>query len=114
MRRRDKAGKDKSLKINITKTKTLLVGKKHIQNQIVIRYEEIASSLQKRSAQEITKKELIRLRECLQVSTLSFWKSKTIPYQTELKILKTCIFSTALHAGETWTMKKTDAATEDY
>ena len=36
------------------------------------------------------------------------WKSKTIRYQTELKILKICLFTTALYACEAWTMKKTD------
>ena len=53
VRLRDKAGKDASLKINIAKTKTLLFGKTDTQNQIVIGHEEIASSLQQTTAQEI-------------------------------------------------------------
>jgi len=64
----------------------------------------VVSSPQITTAQKIIKEELIR-----QTVLAGFiWKSKTIRYQTKLKILKTCIFSTALHACETWTMKKSD------
>src|SRR6266536_6084175 len=38
----------------------------------------------------------------------NIWNSKQISYRTKLNILKTCVFSTALYACETWTIKKTD------
>src|SRR6218665_3963362 len=38
----------------------------------------------------------------------NIWKSKQISDKTELNILKTCVFSTALYACEVWTLKKTD------
>src|SRR6266536_5863044 len=38
----------------------------------------------------------------------NIWNSKQISYRTKLNILKTCVFSTALYACETWTLKKTD------
>jgi len=36
------------------------------------------------------------------------WKSKQIGYKTKINILETCVFSVALFACETWTLKKTD------
>src|SRR6218665_1714974 len=39
----------------------------------------------------------------------TIWNSKQISYKTKLNVLKTCLFSTALYACETWTIiKKTD------
>src|SRR6218665_2257008 len=38
----------------------------------------------------------------------TIWNSKQISYKTKLNVLKTCVFSTALYACETWTIKKTD------
>jgi len=34
--------------------------------------------------------------------------SKQINHKTKLNVLKTCVFTTALYASETWTIKKTD------
>lgn len=36
------------------------------------------------------------------------WNSKQISCKTKLSILTTCVFSTALYACETWTLKKLD------
>ena len=38
----------------------------------------------------------------------NIWKSRQISYKTKLNVLRTCVFSTALYACETWTLKKTD------
>jgi len=38
----------------------------------------------------------------------TIWKSKNITDELKLKVLKTCVFSVALHACETWTLKKID------
>src|SRR6218665_423100 len=38
----------------------------------------------------------------------TIWNSKQISFKTKLNVLKTCVFSTALYACETWTIKKTD------
>jgi len=38
----------------------------------------------------------------------NLWKSKQISYSTKLTIVKTCVFSVALYAFETLTMKKAD------
>src|SRR6218665_277031 len=38
----------------------------------------------------------------------TIWNSKQISYKTKLNVLKTCLFSTALYACETWAIKKTD------
>ena len=34
------------------------------------------------------------------------WKSKQISYKTKMNILSTCVFSAALFASESWTIKK--------
>ncbi len=34
------------------------------------------------------------------------WKSKVITYATKVKVVRTCVFSIALYACETWTLKK--------
>ena len=36
----------------------------------------------------------------------TIWKSKNITDELKLKVLRTCVFSVALHACETWTLKK--------
>src|SRR6218665_3383754 len=36
----------------------------------------------------------------------TIWNSKQISYKSKLNVLKTCVFSTALNACETWTIKK--------
>jgi len=36
----------------------------------------------------------------------TIWKSKNISDELKLKVLRTCVFSVALHACETWTLKK--------
>jgi len=38
----------------------------------------------------------------------TIWKSKNITDELKLKVLRTCVFGVALHACETWTLKKID------
>ena len=38
----------------------------------------------------------------------NIWRSKSIRHKTKLGILRTCVWSVALYASETWTLKKTD------
>jgi len=38
----------------------------------------------------------------------TIWKSKNITDELKLKVLRTCVFSVALHACETWTLEKID------
>jgi len=38
----------------------------------------------------------------------TIWKSKNITDELKLKVLRTCVFSVALHACETWILKKID------
>ena len=36
------------------------------------------------------------------------WKRKQVSQETEMKILRMCMFSITTYACETWTLKKTD------
>ena len=38
----------------------------------------------------------------------NIWRSKQISYRTKISILNTCVFSVALYACETWSLKKTN------
>jgi len=38
----------------------------------------------------------------------TIWKSKNITDELKLKVLRTCVFSVAFRACETWTLKKID------
>jgi hypothetical protein len=114
----EEAGRNSSLNINIEKTKTMVFGKTEIEKEIVIQ-KKIIENVEEfiylgsllTSDNNCTKEIKRRIAKAKGVMTgfNTIWKSKTISYATKLKILKTCVFSTALYACETWTLKKTDA-----
>ena len=113
----NQAGEKAGLRINIEKTETMVFGKEEIDKAV-----------------EIDSKRIKNVKEFVYLGSLltwdndcskdirarigkakgamaglnKIWKSKQITFLTKMKLLKSCVFSTALYACETWTYKKKD------
>jgi hypothetical protein len=113
----DRAGEKANLKINIGKTKTMAFGKEEIENNIKVRGENIENVTEfvylgslLTSDNNCTKEIRRRINKAkgIMAGFNNIWRSKTISHGTKKRILQTCVFSTALYACETWTLKKED------
>ena len=113
----DEAGNDAGLRINIGKTKTMVFGSEDIDGEIKVGNQVIENvkefvylgsllTWDNDCARDI--KARIAKAKGLMAGFNNIWKSKQISYRTKLNVLKTCVFSTALYACETWTFKKID------
>jgi len=113
----NEAGNRYGLKIHVEKTKTMVFGSEQIGRNIVIgdrQIENVKEFVYLGSLltwdNDCTKDIIARIAKAKGVMAgfNNIWKSRQISYHTKLQILKTCVFSTALYACETWTFKKND------
>jgi hypothetical protein len=113
----DRAGEKANLKINIGKTKTMAFGKEEIESNIQVKGEKIENVKEfvylgslLTSDNNCTKEIRRRINKAkgIMAGFNNIWRSKTISHGTKKRILQTCVFSTALYACETWTLKKED------
>ena len=113
----ERAGEKANLKINIGKTKTMAFGEEELENNIKIREENVENVTEFvylgslfTSDNNCTKEIRRRINKAKGVLAgfNRIWRSKTISHGTKKRLLETCVFSTALYACETWTLKKED------
>lgn len=111
------AGRNAGLRINVGKTKTMVFGQEDIESEITLgnnKIDNVKEFIYLGSLltwdNDCTKD--IRARTAKAKGVMAgfnnIWKSKQISYKTKISILRTCVFSIALYASETWTLKKTD------
>ena len=112
-----KEGNKAGLKINMKKTKTMVLGRKEIEKKLKILNQEVENVeefvyLGSLMTWDNDCSKDIRTRIAKGKGMLenlkNIWKDKNISYTTKLSILKTCVFSTMLYGCETWTYKKAD------
>lgn len=105
------------LKVNVDKTKTMIFGKKTIDREIKVQEELIENVTEfvylgslLTWDNDCTKEIKARIAKAkgVMAGLNNIWNSKQISYKTKLNVLRTCVFSTALYACETWTIKKVD------
>src|SRR6218665_2312086 len=105
------------LKINVDKTKAMVFGEETTDMEIKVQDEVIEDvkefvylgsllTWNNDCTKEIKRRTAKAKGVMAGLNTI--WNSKQISYKTKLNVLKTCVFSTALYACETWTIKKTD------
>ena len=113
----DRAGEKANLKINIGKTKTMAFGKEEIEKNIKVRGEIIENVTEfvylgslLTSDNSCTKEIRRRINKAKEIMAgfNNIWRSKTMSHGIKKRILETCVFSTALYACETWTLKMED------
>jgi hypothetical protein len=111
------AGNKAGLKINIGKTKTMVFGREDSEKRLKIGdqvIENVGQFVYLGSLltwdNNCTKEIQTRIAKAkgIMAGFNNIWKSKQISYKTKLSVLKTCVFSTALYACETWTLKTID------
>lgn len=115
----DKAAKNAGLRINVGKTKSMVFGREDIENEITLGNEKIENVkefvyLGSLLTWDNDCGKDIRARIAKGKGVLAgfnnIWRSKEISNKTKLNILRSCVFSTALYASESWTLKKVDRA----
>ncbi len=105
------------LKINISKTKTMVFGRPNIEKNLIINNTEVENveeftylgsviTWDNDCSVEINRR-IDKARSAM-ASLKDIWKNKQINLQTKLKLLRTCVFSVLLYASETWTLKRAD------
>ncbi|HMW60562.1 MAG TPA: reverse transcriptase domain-containing protein, partial [Leptospiraceae bacterium] len=113
----DQAGRETGLKMNISKTKTMVFGRKEIDKDVEVRsvkienveeFEYLGSLLTWDN--DCSKDIRRRIAKATGVSSGfgSIWKSKQISIKVKMSILRTCVFSVFMYACETWTLRKAD------
>lgn len=110
-------GTKAGLKINMKKTKTMVFGKKEVDNKLEVLNQEIENVeefvyLGSLMTWDNDCSKDIRIRiakgKGMMENFKTIWKNRSISYATKLSIVKTCVFSTMLYGCETWTYKKAD------
>ena len=109
----DKAG----LKINMKKTKTMVLGRKEIDKKLEVLNQEVENVEEfvylgslitwDNDCSKDIRTRIAKGKGMLE-NLKTIWKDRNISYATKLSILKTCVFSTMLYGCETWTYKKAD------
>ena len=106
----EKTGSKAGLKISTGKTKTMVFGRKEIENQIVVgdtvienveEFTYLGSVLTWDN--ECTRDVRARIvkAQAVMAGFKTIWKSKQVSYGTKISIIKKCVFSTAVYASET-------------
>ena len=113
----NKAGISAGLRVSKGKTKTMLFDSEDIENKIIIGNETIENVKEfvylgsvftwDNDCQRDIRARIAKAKGVM-AGFNNLWKSKQISYSTKLTIVKTCVFSVALYAFETLTMKKAD------
>ena len=109
------AGIDAGLRINIEKTKTMVFGKEDIEQQIEVlnsRIENVKEFVYLGSVliwdNDCSKRARINKAKGVIAGFGEIWGSKEIKYNTKIDLVRACVFSVALYACETWTLRKAD------
>ena len=105
------------LRINISKTKTMVFGARNIEQQIEInnqpventeQFEYLGSTITWDNNCSVEIKNRIAKATGALASLKHIWKPSKITVSTKLRILSVCVFSVLLYAAETWTLKERD------
>lgn len=105
------------LRINKAKTKVMVFGKEMVEEQMHVDGQEIEVVeefvyLGSKFTWDCNCSKEIRSRlmkaEIAFAGLKGLWNSKRVGLSTKMKVLRTCVFSTALYACETWVLKSSD------
>lgn len=112
-------GKASGLKINNSKTKTMIFGRKEDSVVVEVNGESLENveefvylgsllTWDNDCSKEIRRR--IAKAAGAMVGFGNIWRSREISIRTKMGIIKTCVFSILLYACETWTLRKQDTS----
>jgi hypothetical protein len=111
-------GKASGLRINNSKTKTMVFGRKEcpaaveVNGESLENVEEFVYLGSLLTWDNDCSKEIRRIAKAAgaMVGFGNIWRSREISIQTKMGIIRTCVFSILLYACETWTLRKKDTS----